>query len=143
MTKVLCSQVEKQFTMQSDFSLKILCFRLHLYQCGMVLVTVPLDFVLVIFVTSGNALNMVCLWKCNAFIIFRLQKFEFETLPFFSFFQWCQWDTWRNLSLSERLWNPDNGPLSLSLSHMQRYTHIFSCLHVYLSFMYVHKYSLF
>lgn len=85
MTKVLFSQVEIQFTMQSDFSLKILCFRLHLYQCGMALVTVPLDFVLVIFVTSGNALNMVCLWKCNAFIIFRLQKFEFETSLFFLF----------------------------------------------------------
>lgn len=142
MTKVLCSQVEIQFTMQSDFSLKILCFRLHLYQCGMVLVTVPLDFVLVIFVTSGNALNMVCLWKCNAFIIFRLQKFEFETLPFFLFssdVSEIPEETYPFLKDCEILIMV----LSLSLSHMQRYTHIFSCLHVYLSFMYVHKYSLF
>lgn len=142
MTKVLFSQVEIQFTMQSDFSLKMLCFRLHLYQCGMVLVTVPLDFVLVIFVTSGNALNMVCLWKCNAFIIFRLQKFEFETLPFFLFssdVSEIPEETYPFLQDCEILIMV----LSLSLSHMQRYTHIFSCLHVYLSFMYVHKYSLF
>lgn len=142
MTKVLFSQVEIQFTMQSDFSLKMLCFRLHLYQCGMVLVTVPLDFVLVIFVTSGNALNMVCLWKCNAFIIFRLQKFEFETLLFFLFssdVSEIPEETYPFLQDCEILIMV----LSLSLSHMQRYTHIFSCLHVYLSFMYVHKYSLF